>query len=109
MKRAPLPGPRQAMKRRITGPRSTGLRIFSCVAIFLFGLQALGVSVPPSPWVNFFFYFCILLALPGELLAHWISRDLSAPDAILVGALAPFLAALCWALLGSGIHKALRR
>ena len=108
MKPASLPGLPRAMNRRVTGPRSTGLRIFAYVSIFLLGLQALDVSLPPSPLVNLFAYFCISLAMPGELLAHWISRNLSASDAILVGALAPFLAALCWALLGSGIHKAMR-
>ena len=97
------------MNRRITGPCSTGLRIFSFVSIFLLGLQALSVSVPPSPGVNLFIYFCFLLALSGDLLAHWISRDLTIQGAILVGALAPVLAALCWALLGAGIHTALRR
>ena len=97
------------MKLKVTGPWSTGLRVFSCASIFLLGLQALSVSFPPSPWVNLFAYFCILLAMPGELLAYWISRGMSTQEAILVGALAPFLAALCWALLGSGIHKAMRK
>ena len=109
MKPAPQPGSPRAMKRRVIGPWSTGLRIFSYVSIFLLGLQALNVSFSPSPWVNLFAYFCILLAMPGELLAYWISRNMSTQDAILVGALAPFLAALCWALLGSGIHKAMRK
>ena len=96
-------------KMKITGPYSTGLRVFSYTSILLLGLQASNISIPPSPLINIFFYFWIFLKLPGDILAYLISRNLPLNIAIIIGALSPFLAAFCWAILGYWIHRLIKK
>ena len=94
---------------KIIGPLSTGLRIFSYTSIFLLGIQACHITVTPSPFANIYIYFVILLITPGDILAYLLSRNMPTQNAIIIDAMAPFLAALCWAILGYGIHKIIRK
>ena len=94
---------------KITGPFSTGLRVFFYTSILLLGLQVSDISIPPSPLVNIIFYFWIYLKLPGDILAYLISRNSPLNIAIIIGALSPFLAAFCWAILGYWIHRLIKK
>ena len=94
---------------KISGPTATGLRIFFYTSIFLLGIQAFHITVTPSPLANIYIYFVILLITPGDIIAYLLSQNMTTSNAVIIAALAPFLAALCWAILGYGIHKIIRK
>ena len=94
---------------KISGPTATGLRIFFYTSIFLLGIQAFHITVTPSPLANVYIYFVILLITPGDIIAYLLSRNMTTSNAVIIVDLAPFLATLCWATLGYGIHKIIRK
>lgn len=100
---------RDIVEMKISGPLSTGLRIFSYLSIFLLGLRAFQITVSPSPLGMIFIYFVVFLITPGDIIALLLSRCSPSNMAIIHDALSPFYAAFCWAVLGYLIRGIIRK